>query len=376
MPGTTDPELTFAVPADGTYRIVVTDRSGKSGSRAANYRLSVEPQREDVTLTMPTQLGIPLGTAGKLVVNAVRTGGFKGPIPLAFDRLPEGVTAPADLVIPENKTDLTIDLTCAADAPTNAALCRLTATPKIGEQTVTRPAGTILLATTMKPRIKLTPEGLDDVRKVHRGSTFLAPILIERLEGYAGPITLEMTSKQQRHRQGLASDEFVVAPDALRVEYPIFVPEWMETTKTSRMILNGSVQVADPKGTVRTLLQRQELRIGILPEGALMKLSATSGEFSAMLGQEIQVPLALVRAPEFRAPVQIELVSNESQVGRLSATPITVTEQREGVLTVRLGSDARLIGEQSLTFRAKGLKDGRWPVIAETTVLVNVQRGQ
>lgn len=376
VPGTTDPELTFAVPADGTYRIVVTDRSGKSGSRAANYRLSVEPQREDVTLTMPTQLGIPLGTAGKLVVNAVRTGGFKGPIPLAFDRLPEGVTAPADLVIPENKTDLTIDLTCAADAPTNAALCRLTATPKIGEQTVTRPAGTILLATTMKPRIKLTPEGLDDVRKVHRGSTFLAPILIERLEGYAGPITLEMTSKQQRHRQGLASDEFVVAPDALRVEYPIFVPEWMETTKTSRMILNGSVQVADPKGTVRTLLQRQELRIGILPEGALMKLSATSGEFSAMLGQEIQVPLALVRAPEFRAPVQIELVSNESQVGLLSATPITVTEQREGVLTVRLGSDARLIGEQSLTFRAKGLKDGRWPVIAETTVLVNVQRGQ
>ena len=107
-----------------------------------------------------------------------------------------------------------------------------------------------------------------------------------------------------------------------------------------------------------------------------MKLSATSGEFSAMLGQEIQVPLALVRAPEFRAPVQIELVSNESQVGLLSATPITVTEQREGVLTVRLGSDARLIGEQSLTFRAKGLKDGRWPVIAETTVLVNIQRGQ
>ena len=376
VPGTIDPELLFAVPADGMYRIVVTDRSGKSGSKAANYRLSVEPPRDDVTLTMPAILSIPLGTPGKLAIKAVRTGGFKGPIPLAFDRLPVGVTAPADLVIPADKTDLTIDLTCAADAPTNAALCRLTATPKIGEQTVTRAVGTILLATTMKPRIKLTPEGLDDVRKVHRGSTFLAPVLIERLEGYTGPITLEMTSKQQRHRQGLASDEFVVPPEALRVEYPIFVPEWMETTKTSRMIVNGSVKVADPKGNVRTLLQRQELRIGILPEGALMKLSHTAGELTVAPGTEIRIPLALSRAAEFRAPVTVELIADESQTGLVAAVPITLTpEQGGGELVVRLASDARLNGEQSITIRAMGLKDGRWPVIAETTVLVTVRPG-
>lgn len=376
VPGTTDPELLFAVPADGPYRIVVTDRSGKSGTRAANYRLSVEPQREDVTLTMPALLSIPLGTPGKLAIKAVRSGGFKGPIPLAFDRLPTGVTAPAELVIPEGKNDLTIDLTCAADAPTNAALCKLTATPKIGEQTVTRPVGTILLATTMKPRIKLTPEGLDDVRKVHRGSTFLAPVLIERLEGYVGPITLEMTAKQQRHRQGLASDEFVVSPEALRVEYPIFVPEWMETTKTSRMIVNGSVKVADPKGNVRTLLQRQELRIGILPEGALMKLSHTAGELTVAPGSEIRIPLALSRAAEFRAPVQIELIADETQTGLVAAAPITLTPDKAGgELVVRLGSDPRLNGEQSFTIRATGLKDGRWPVIAETSVLVTVRPG-
>ena len=375
-PATTDPELAFAVPDDGTYRIVVTDRSGKSGTKAANYRLSIEPQRDDVTLTIPTQLGIPLGTAGKLAIKAVRTGGFKGPIPLAFDRLPVGVTAPAELVIPADKTDLIIDLSCAADAPTNAALCRLTAMPKIGEQTVTRPIGTVLLATIMKPRIKLTPEGLDDVRKVHRGSTFLAPVLIERLEGYTGPITLEMTAKQQRHRQGLASEEFVVPPEALRIEYPIFVPEWMETTKTSRMILNGAVKVADPKGNMRTLLQRQELRIGILPEGALMKLSHTAGELTVAPGSEIRIPLALSRAAEFRVPVQVELIADEAQTGLIAAAPITLTpEQADGVLIVRLGNDPRLSAEQSFTIRAVGLKDGRWPVIAETTVLVTVRPG-
>ena len=126
----------------------------------------------------------------------------------------------------------------------------------------------------MKPRCKITPEGLDDVRKVHRGSTYLAPLLLERLEGFAGEITLEMTSKQQRHRQGLASGEFACPAGATRVEYPIFVPEWMETTKTSRMILNGVVRAPDPRGNLRTLVQKMELRIGILPEGALLKLRA------------------------------------------------------------------------------------------------------
>ena len=372
-PGTTDAKLSFVALADGVHHLVVAERSGKSGSRAANYRLTIEPQREEVLFTMPTQLAIALGTPGKLVVKAVRVGGFKGPIPLTLAPLPEGVTAPANLAIPENAVELVVDLTCAADAPTNAVLCRVTATPRLDDHPIVLHVGTVLLATTMKPRIKLTPEGLDDVRKVHRGSTFLAPILIERLEGYAGPITLEMTAKQQRHRQGLASDEFVVAPDATRVEYPIFVPEWMETTKTSRMILNGSVQVPDPKGNVRTLLQRQELRIGILPEGALMKLSHASGDISATLGQEVRIPLSLVRAPEFRGPVQIELVPEESQVGLITAAPLTINEQVESLLVIQLGKDLRLEGEQSLIVRARGLKDGRWPVIAETIVQVTVK---
>jgi hypothetical protein len=377
-PGTTDPELTFTVPVDGEYRIAVTDRSGKSGSRAANYRLTIEPPREDFSIAVPTQLALPLGAQTKLTVKAARLGGFKGPIPLAFDRLPEGVTASGELIIPESANDLTIDLTCAADAPATAALCRLTATPKLGAKVTSRAAGTILLATTMKPRIKLTPEGLDDVRKIHRGSTFLAPMLIERLEGFTGPVALEMTSKQQRHRQGLASEELVVPADVnhaspQRVEYPIFVPEWMETTKTSRMILNGSVQVADPQGNVRTLLQRQELRIGILPEGAHMKLSHTAGDLTTHLGGEIRIPLSLSRVTEFREPVQIELVPDASRTGQISAEPLQLApDQTEGTILIRIGSDPRNIGEQSFTIRALALKDGRWPVIAETTILVAV----
>ena len=371
--GTTDASLSLAVAVDGAHRVIVSDRSGKSGSRLANYRLSIEPPREEITITFPTQLPIVVGTAAKLAVNVVRVGGFAGPIPLKLEGLPAGVTAPADLAIPEKKNDLVIDLTCAADAATTASLCTITATPTLNGQPATRKAGTVLLAITMKPRIKLTPEGLDDVSKVHRGSTHLFPFNIERLEGFAGPITLEMTAKQQRHRQGLTSDEFVVPAEAKRVEYPIFVPEWMETTKTSRMLVNGAVKVADPKGNIRTLLQKQELRVGILPEGALMKLSHLAGEPTVTLGSEVRISLALSLASELREPIKITVMPDETQTNMLTAEPIQLSAgQKETTLIVRVANDPKLVGEQSLVVRAATLRNG-YPVISETTVLLTVK---
>ena len=374
--GTTDASLALVVPVDGAYRIVVSDRSGKSGSRAANYRLSIEPPRADVSFTIPTQLPIVIGASAKLAIKVTRDGGFDGPIPLTLADLPVGVTAPPNLAIPEKMNDLVIDLTCAADAPANASLCMITATPTLNGQPTSRKAGTILLATTMKPRLKITPEGLDDVSKVHRGSTHLFPFKIERLEGYVGPLTLEMTAKQQRHRQGLSSDEMIVPPELVRVEYPIFVPEWMETTKTSRMILNGAVKVADPKGNVRTLLQKQELRVGILPEGALMKLSHSAGEMTATLGSEVRIPLALSLASELRDAIKITVMPSESQINLLTAEPVVLSPgQKETTFVFKLSADAQFAGEQTVVIRAATLRNG-YPVISETTVLLTVKTPQ
>ncbi len=375
-PGTTDPLLLFAPAADGNYTLIFGDRSGRSGNRTANYRLVIEPQRETFELTAPALLPVLLGSQGKLAVKVTRQGTWKGAVKLTLAGLPAGISAPADLTIAEDKADLAIDLTCAADAPATAALVTLSATAMVGDKPVTQTAP-VLIAATMKPRIKITPEGLDDVRKVHRGSTFLAPLFVDRLEGYTGEVTLEMTAKQQRHRQGLASGEFVVPPDAKRVEYPIFVPEWMETTKTSRMIVNGVVKVADPKGNIRTLVQKQELRIGILPVGALLKLSAPSGEMPAAPGEEIRVPLAIARAAELREPVTVELVPSAGQMGLVTAEKLTLTpDQREATLAIRLGSDPRVNGDQNLQIRATALQGGKWQVVSDASVLVVVRPAQ
>lgn len=370
-PGTTDPTLTFTPPADGTYTVLLTDLSGASGTREANYRLVIEPLVEDFAVTAPTQLATPLGTPAKLAIKVERQGSFKGAVQLKLAGLPTGVTAPADLAIAEGASDLAIDLASQADAACAASLVTVTATGKIGEQMVSRSSSPILIATIMKPRLKITPEGLDDVRKVRRGSTYLAPVFVDRLEGYQGEVVLEMTAQQQRHRQGLASEEFTVPADGRRVEYPIFLPEWMETTKTSRMILNGAVKVADPQGNVRTLLQKQELRIGILPEGALLKLGSGQKEITGQPGDEIEIPLTLFRAPELVESVRLELVPPELPEGLIAAEPLTLEAAAAGAnLKLRLADDARLVGERSLVFRATALQDGRWPVVSETTVLL------
>jgi len=196
---------------------------------------------------------------------------------------------------------------------------------------------------------------------------------VDRLEGFEGPITLEMTAKQQRHRQGLASEEFTVSPDARRVEYPIFVPEWMETTKTSRMILNGSARIADPKGNIRTVLQRQEMRFGLLPEGALMKLTHRVNELKASPGDQIQIPMILSTASELKEPIQISIVENAMQKPLFVCQSVTLLPgQKEASLLVNVAADSSSIGEHELQFRASSKKEG-WPVIAETKVQIEVR---
>ena len=369
-----DADLLFTVPEDGRYDVVVTDHSGHSGGRDACYRLSFERVEEDFTINLPDLLSVPLGSQAKLPISVTRRGGFKGPIQLSFVGLPAGLTVAENLVIPENKNDVSIDVRFAADEATTASRVSGTARATLNGAEVTRPLKSLVMAGIMKPRIKITPQGLDDVSKVHRGSTRLFPLLIDRLEGFAGEIRLEMTSKQQRHRQGLASDELIVPADATRFDYPIFVPEHMETTKTSRMILNGAVTVPDPKGNVRTLLQRLELRLGILPEGALMKLTHTPAEYRARIGSELSVPLTVSRVPEFREQLRIELVAGEGQEGLIVGEPVSLSsDESRCSLVIRFSDDVQLIGDQSLLIRASGLQEGKWLVKSETRLNVEVE---
>ncbi len=377
VPGSTDAALQFAVRADGEYTISVTDASGRSGDRSAVYHLTLEAASDDFTLSVPETLAVPIGGKAQLLLKATRTPGFKDPIAVSFTGLPPGVTAPADLTMPAGKTSLRVDLTASADCAAAASLVEVAGAVTAGEREIRRVSQPFLVAATITPPFSIDAEGKDDVTKWPRGSTFPAPVLIEREAGFDGEIRLEMASKQGRHRQGIRGPELVVAPGVSRILYPVRLPEWLETTRTSRMVVNGVAHVADPQGNVRYSLTRQKTRMGFLPTGALLKIAADETEFGASRDGRLVVPLTISRAERLVEPVTLELRLDEQQAGVFYARAITLgAEETHATLPILVNGADPAAGEFELTIRATVMQDGKYPVIAETSVLARFKKNK
>ena len=162
---------------------------------------------------------------------------------------------------------MNIPLACSADAPATASRVQVFGTAKhSGKGHLARPVvpgilalcdqddarmDTVLIAATMKPRCLVTTVVADGTVKVNRGATYPAELTVKRLEGFTGEISLQMAAQQSYQNQGINGPEFPVPPGATKAFYPCFMPEWLETTRTSRMVLIAVVKVPDPRGNVR-----------------------------------------------------------------------------------------------------------------------------
>ena len=385
MPGTTDASLTFTLPIDGVFTLIVSDLAGKSGNRSAVYRLSVEKPAPDFTLSTLPRLNIPLGTPTELVVKVVRTGGFKEPIKLTVAGLPEGVSVPPDLVIPADKLELKIMLTSAENSPAMASLITITGTggtitrqafaPIPGNLAVRNPdeerTTSILLATTLTPRLKLVAVEADGGRKVHRGSTHPAEVTLERINDFKGEVSLQMSAAQSYQRQGITGPDMMIAPDANRAFYPCFMPEWLETTRTSRMELIGVVQVPDAKGRVRFLVTPMSGRITMSIEGSILKVDTKTREVKIRPGETIEIPLAVLRSPKLAVPVKLELQLSEELTSLLKADPITVApNQPMATFRITRTKESQIDGEFIITIRGTALQDGKYAVVSDAKVTV------
>ncbi len=371
LPGTTDAGMEFVVPADGSYTFVVSDSSGRSGDRDATYRLAVRSAEALFTLSGPEFVNLELGGKTSLAIKTIRTGGFNEPINLRVDGLPEGVSVSGETIIAAGKNDAKIELSIGADVGTAAAMLRVSGSAVISEREIAKQLDPILLAVTMKPPFSVDAEGQDDVTKWPRGTTFPGPVLIQRREGFTGEIVLEMAAKQGRHRQGICGPELIVPPGVERVLYPVFLPEWLETTRTSRMVVNGVAQVADPKGRVRYLSTKLQTRIGFLPTGALLKISCDVPELEVAAGQPFTIPLTIDRAKGLIEPARIELLDTRESQGLLGAEDLTAAvDQSHMSLTVTPLVATGFVGERKITIRATVLQNGQYPVVSETQVLI------
>ena len=384
LPGTTDAGLAFTLPADGAFTVVVSDLSGKAGTRAAVYRLTVAKAAPDFALTTVARLNVPLGGTADLVVKANRKGGMKEPITLTLTGLPEGVAASPNLVIPATAAELKITLAGTETAPAVATLVTVTGTAG----GVTRPAlapipghlaarsldeeqtASVLLATTLVPRLKLVAVEADGGRKVHRGSTHPAEVTLERINDFKGEVSLQMSAAQSYQRQGITGPDVVVPADAVRAFYPCFMPEWLETTRTSRMELIGVVKVPDAKGKTRYLVTPMSGRITMSIEGSILRVAAPR-ELTIKPGETAEIPVAVLQSAKLAVPVRLELKLPEELAGMFKADAVTVAPgQTTAVFKITRAKDARFDGEAAVTIRGTALQDGRYAVVSEAGVTV------
>jgi hypothetical protein len=146
----------FTADADGTYRITVRDLyAGSLAQRRHVYRMIVRQSVPEFqvlatckALVQYTDLQSPAfpsdptlrrGGTQSLVVQAYRRGGFTGPIALAVEGLPPGVTCPS-ASIPASEHQASIVLTAAADAAAWRGPITVVGTAQLGDEKARREA--------------------------------------------------------------------------------------------------------------------------------------------------------------------------------------------------------------------------------------------
>lgn len=384
LPGTTDAGLHFTVPADGTYTLAVGEQSGKTRDRASVFRLVVQKPAADFTLRTVQRLTLKPGAKADLVVTATRNGGFKEPITLQITGLPAGFTTAGPLVIPGDKLALNIPITLAADAAITTGVIRITGTATIdgkpAERVALAPAPgnlataspdelltpAIMLGGVLPPPFKITPVEKDGGRRVPRGAEHPAEIIVERTAPFAGEFVLQMAAQQSRHKQGIRGGDVVVPAGATRAIYPVFMPEWLETARTSRMSLIGVAKVPDPKGNVRYVVVAMNGLITMSIEGALLKVAVPEEERVVKPGQALVVPVRLAVVPTLQDAVTVELIAPDALAGKVTAAPVKAEPGKsDQTLTLTAKTPADATGVHTFKVRASAKRDGKYVVLSE-----------
>lgn len=414
-PGLTDSEVRFAASHDGVYTVVLRGfadsvPSGPTMFDSHFFRLTFEKPEPDFRLTVPQTVSLPLNGKIELPIQVHRQGGFANDIRLEVTGLPEGVQVSGDLLIPGTAKEFKLPVECSADASVTAGFIRIRGTGRLADDDQTgygsepdgnaatpggpgrdlvrtacaisagnlcpkhereQYTGDILLTVTMAAPFSIQVVDRERQRDVSRGTTFLAELDILRHDGFEGPIRLEMTARQDRTRMGVRGGIITVPPGQTKAFYPVFMPEWLSTDLTRRIVVHGVAEIPDPQGRMRQVSRAADARITMIMEGALLKLGHEAYELTVDPGQSFQIPVNVSRSPKLSLPVVVELIVPEEVQGHLSAESLELApEVSLGVLIVNSTPSSMPAGPWKFTLRATALQDGLWPVVSEAEVPV------
>ena len=382
--GTLDALARFQATSTGRHTAVVHSLSPRTGAFSETYRLAIARDAPGFRLLVPQKIDVPRGGKLDLKLQLERLGGFTGPVTVLAQGLPPGVTTKVDWLIPEGQHELVIPLEAAAEAEVTASHMLFTGSAKVGETEVQLAAttpltgnlcprspeewrgSTGLINVTLPPPFEIKVIDRERQRDVHRGTTYLAELEIVRQPGFTGDLQIAMTAQQDRSRNGIRGPLLSVPAGATRVFYPCTMPEWLSTDLTTRIVVHGVGAVADSQGRKHWLTRAADARITMIMEGALLKLDTRTPQLTAQPGDSLRLPVTVSRSVKLPLPTTVELLIPDELRGVIEFDPLVLPpDQREGQLTIRTQSDARLHGRWTWRLRATSLQDGQWPVVSE-----------
>ena len=144
-----------------------------------------------------------------------------------------------------------------------------------------------------------------------RGSIHPYPLTIERLNGFTGPITLQLCERQVQDLDGIEMVESVIPPGATEAKALIYLPETMHAgvQHHCRPYVQGYATFTDQWGTKQTILAVCDKRCMVRTTPPVVKLRAVTREVAAMPGESIECKLTLDRTSNFTGSAEIELLA-------------------------------------------------------------------
>jgi mono/diheme cytochrome c family protein len=157
-----DSRLRFTAPADGSYRVRVTDTRGWGGEEFG-YRLAIREARPDFSARLDgLNPSIPPGTGRSFTVSVDRIDGFDGPVRVEIAGVPAGFTVSTPIVVEEGHRAAKGTIFAAEEAPAGEG-AKATASARIGDREVVKEIGGLGKLSVEKKapplRVRLEPDG-------------------------------------------------------------------------------------------------------------------------------------------------------------------------------------------------------------------------
>lgn len=378
--GSSDRLLHWSAPVSGKFVVRITDRFPSRGGPTFAYRLRIGPSpAPDFRLRLPADvLTVERKGQVKLPITVERRGGLMEPIALKVRGLGPGLHA-ARAVVPANQATAEIVIHADANAVIQASHLVIEGQTERAGKTLRRRATVpaargeaeidrVLLAVALPTPFKII--GHYELHGAPRGTVFHRRYHIDR-HGFSGPIEICTADRQARHLQGALGPTITVPPGVNDFDYPLWLPPWMETGRTCRVVVEGVGMVDTGDGVQHAVSYSsatQDDQIIAVIEPGRLGIEADRHSIAATPGTEVRLAVFVRRGEGLRGPVKIEAIVPR-HIHSVSAGAVQLSaSQDQASLPIRFGS---LPGpfNMPLDLRATLLDHGE-PVVAEMKIVL------